>query len=121
MRDAAEWPVVLLARQVARAFRSGWETPCDPVRLLSICVCTEPGATTSWRTGRRAMNRRTWIVAAAVGLLLPVTLLAQAGGQNFPGSKMTILIPAAPGGGTDLLGRILAERLEAKWRNVVLV
>lgn len=65
------------------------------------------------------MMRRFTGVGAA--LLLAAALVSEAGAQGFPGAKMSILIPAAPGGGTDLLGRIFAEKLEKIWRNTIVV
>lgn len=57
----------------------------------------------------------------AITALLLLAMLGTAQAQGFPGAKMSIVIPAAPGGGTDLLGRLFAERLEKKWNNVVIV
>jgi tripartite-type tricarboxylate transporter receptor subunit TctC len=58
---------------------------------------------------------------AGMALLLALPLVQQADAQNFPGPKMSIVVPVVPGGGTDLLGRVIAERLEKKWRNTVIV
>jgi tripartite-type tricarboxylate transporter receptor subunit TctC len=58
---------------------------------------------------------------AVMVLLLALTPITQAEAQNFPGSKMSIVVPVAPGGGTDLLGRVVAERLEKKWHNTIVV
>jgi len=35
-------------------------------------------------------------------------------GQNFPSKTITIVVPAAPGGVTDALGRVLAQ-LNSVW------
>jgi len=57
------------------------------------------------------MTRRLMLVAGA-GLMLGAPAFAQA---DYPGSKVvTIVVPFAAGGTTDLLGRILAERLGAR-------
>ena len=57
----------------------------------------------------------------AVGFILLASTAHEAPAQSFPGSKMSIVVPVAPGGGTDLLGRVFAERLEKKWRNTIIV
>lgn len=57
------------------------------------------------------MTRRVALFASA-GLMLGSPAWAQA---DYPGSKVvTIVVPFAAGGTTDLLGRILAERLGAR-------
>jgi len=53
------------------------------------------------------MNRA--IHGAAVALLLALTGVAVA--QDFPTRTMTMIIPFAAGGPTDLLGRIIAQRM----------
>ena len=57
------------------------------------------------------LTRRT-ALAAGAALMLGSPAFAQA---DYPGSKVvTIVVPFAAGGTTDLLGRILAERLGAR-------
>ena len=41
--------------------------------------------------------------------------------QNFPTRPVRIVVPFAPGGGTDLLARTLAVKLTAAWSQQVLV
>jgi tripartite-type tricarboxylate transporter receptor subunit TctC len=47
--------------------------------------------------------------AAALGILLALTGTASA--QNFPTKPMTMIIPFAAGGPTDVLGRVMAQRM----------
>src|SRR5215471_16137160 len=47
--------------------------------------------------------------AIAFGALLATTL--QASAQNFPSKPMTMIIPFAAGGPTDVLGRVVAQRM----------
>jgi tripartite-type tricarboxylate transporter receptor subunit TctC len=55
----------------------------------------------------------------AVSLALLLTLCASA--QSYPASTVKIVVPYAPGGGIDIVARVLAERLQAKWGHPVIV
>lgn len=46
---------------------------------------------------------------------------AHAQGQRFPSRPVKIVLPQPPGGAADRLARILGERLEAQWKQPVLV
>jgi tripartite-type tricarboxylate transporter receptor subunit TctC len=46
---------------------------------------------------------------------------ATASAQNWPARPITIVVPAAPGGVTDALGRVLAQRLTEAWGQQVIV
>ena len=61
-----------------------------------------------------------WVrgVAVAAGLWLAAT---GAGAQTYPARPITIVVPASPGGVTDMLGRILAKRLTEKWGHQAIV
>jgi len=48
-------------------------------------------------------------LAASFGVLLATTLLATA--QNYPTRPMTMIIPFAAGGPTDVLGRVVGQRM----------
>ncbi len=41
--------------------------------------------------------------------------------QNFPGALIRIVVPAAPGGGTDILARAMSAQLQAMWGQTVIV
>lgn len=56
------------------------------------------------------------IVAAAFSLGMS---FAQA--QGFPERTVTIVLPIGPGGGTDILARLIAAKLAATWRQSVVV
>jgi tripartite-type tricarboxylate transporter receptor subunit TctC len=47
--------------------------------------------------------------AAAFGILLALTAAAPA--QNYPSKPLTMIIPFAAGGPTDVLGRVMAQRM----------
>jgi tripartite-type tricarboxylate transporter receptor subunit TctC len=48
-----------------------------------------------------------------LGAALALSTAAHA--QDFPTRPIRIVIPFSPGGGVDLLGRLIAEKLQAKW------
>ena len=55
------------------------------------------------------IGRRTVIGAAGASLLAAPALA-----QSFPNKPLKMIVPYPPGGGTDGLGRITAERLADK-------
>jgi tripartite-type tricarboxylate transporter receptor subunit TctC len=65
------------------------------------------------------MTRRTLFRLVAVGLLgiLPASALA----QSFPSKPITIVVPAAAGGVSDLMGRLMAQRFQSAWGQQVIV
>jgi tripartite-type tricarboxylate transporter receptor subunit TctC len=56
-------------------------------------------------------------------LLLVISLLFPAGvvAQDYPTKNITIIVPLAPGGGTDLLARVIATKLRDKFGRPVTV
>ncbi|MFN8682357.1 Bug family tripartite tricarboxylate transporter substrate binding protein [Paracoccus sp. P2] len=56
------------------------------------------------------------LLAAAV-LILP----GVAGAQDFPDKQVTLVVPFAPGGGVDTVGRYLGEALARHWNETVVV
>ena len=61
---------------------------------------------------------RRWLAGLMLGCLVPVAASAQA---SFPTKSVTIIVPAAPGGVTDLLGRMLAQRFTEAWGQQAIV
>jgi tripartite-type tricarboxylate transporter receptor subunit TctC len=62
---------------------------------------------------------RTWLMAAVASVLLPA---AAAGQQtSYPTKPVTIIVPAAPGGVTDALARMLAQRFTEAWGQQTIV
>jgi tripartite-type tricarboxylate transporter receptor subunit TctC len=56
------------------------------------------------------------------GLLLAVLALAtSAHAQDFPTKPVRIIVPYAAGGGTDIVARIVAQKLQEKWGQPVVV
>src|SRR5215470_15036354 len=56
---------------------------------------------------------RTRLAAAVMTCLLPAAAATQE--ANYPTKPVTIIVPAAPGGVTDSLGRTLAQRFTEAW------
>jgi tripartite-type tricarboxylate transporter receptor subunit TctC len=54
----------------------------------------------------------------ALGALLAPSMAAA---QNYPSRPVTVVIPFAPGGSNDTIGRYLAEQLEKRWKGTVVV
>lgn len=67
--------------------------------------------------------RRSLLGLSAVGLLAlaiqPVA--AQSAADKYPDKPIKIIVPYPPGGSTDTLGRAIAQKLQEKWGQPVLV
>jgi tripartite-type tricarboxylate transporter receptor subunit TctC len=65
------------------------------------------------------MKRRTFVAATAATAATLVAPAVQA--QSLPAGPVRILVGFAPGGGTDILARIVAQKLQTMWGVTVLV
>ena len=65
------------------------------------------------------MQRRTFTVAAAATLAVP--LLQAQTLQTLPTGPVRIVVGFAPGGGTDILARVVGQKLATMWNVTVLV
>jgi len=52
---------------------------------------------------------------------LAASAAAPAFAQSFPGTLIRIVVPAAPGGGTDILARAMSQQLATLWGQTVIV
>jgi len=52
---------------------------------------------------------------AIIGLILPVSFPHHAAAQDFPIHSLTIQVPFAPGRGTDMIARAIAQKLERQF------
>ncbi|HET6264236.1 MAG TPA: tripartite tricarboxylate transporter substrate binding protein [Usitatibacter sp.] len=64
------------------------------------------------------MTQRLWRIAAA---LLAVLLPAAAGAQSWPAKPVKMIVPFAAGGATDVVARLLAQKLTEEWGQSVVV
>lgn len=56
------------------------------------------------------MNRTKWIAVAILSLIC----MSEVAAQNYPTRPVTIIVPYAAGGGTDLLARMIGQNLEQR-------
>jgi tripartite-type tricarboxylate transporter receptor subunit TctC len=64
----------------------------------------------------------TWLrKAVAIASLAAVGMSATARADSYPAKPITIIVPATPGGVTDMLGRVLARHFIADWDAQVVV
>ena len=62
------------------------------------------------------MKRRSLITATAAAFTFPALLA-----QSLPAGPIRIVVGFSPGGGTDILARVMAQKLTAMWGNSVIV
>lgn len=58
-------------------------------------------------------------LVATVGQLCRAN--GQEGASSYPSRAITMVVPFAPGGGTDMLARMIARRLESAWNKSVVI
>ena len=81
----------------------------------------------SFRSSARPIPGRRQVVAALAGAVAAIASpwQAQAAGtpdpQRFPRKPVTLVVPYSAGGGTDIVGRMLAQKLGDRWGQSVLV
>ena len=62
------------------------------------------------------MHRRTFVTATAAALAVPMIHA-----QSMPTGPIRIIVGFAPGGGTDILARLIGQKLAVMWNTPVLV
>jgi tripartite-type tricarboxylate transporter receptor subunit TctC len=62
------------------------------------------------------------VLRAAAGLLLAAaTTLSAAQGADYPSKPIRFIVPVPPGGAADVMSRMVAEHLQARWGQAVVV
>ena len=62
------------------------------------------------------VTRRSALLLSAPALSVPFLARAQAPARPWrPATQVRIIVPAAPGGTTDIMGRLCAQHLQARW------
>jgi tripartite-type tricarboxylate transporter receptor subunit TctC len=61
------------------------------------------------------------IMALAATLAIATATAASRAQDNYPTRTVKMIVPYPPGGGTDLLARVLAQQLSQKWKQSVIV
>ncbi len=68
------------------------------------------------------MSKRCFLKQMAIAMgLISVGCMQAVLAQTFPTKAVTVVVPFPPGGGPDLMARVFAEKLTAKWGKPVVV
>ncbi|PPS25108.1 Bug family tripartite tricarboxylate transporter substrate binding protein [Pseudomonas amygdali] len=65
------------------------------------------------------MNKLWRSLVCTTGALLITTASALA--DTYPSRPVSLVVPFPPGGGADVLGRVIAQKLSEKWNQPVVV
>ncbi|MFT8245157.1 Bug family tripartite tricarboxylate transporter substrate binding protein [Roseomonas sp. BN140053] len=69
----------------------------------------------------RTVRRRALLAAALPAAALPFAARPARAADGFPSRPISIVVPFAPGGGTDVLARLLAKHMGETWNQPVVV
>jgi tripartite-type tricarboxylate transporter receptor subunit TctC len=68
-----------------------------------------------------AIGERSWASAAVAVALFGAHVAVQAQAQDFPVRPVHVIVPFAPGGGVDIVARLIAPKLSAAWGQPVVI
>jgi len=68
-------------------------------------------------SGKRPIDRRGLVLGVAGVLLAP----SIARSQDYPSKQVHVVVPYPPGGGTDIITRLVMSRLGERWKQTVIV
>jgi tripartite-type tricarboxylate transporter receptor subunit TctC len=84
-------------------------TTAEPIRVAAGYRLGRTGELRFLGQLKRGKNMFARLTAAVFGILL--ALCGSAPAQNYPSKPLTMIIPFAAGGPTDVLGRVIAQRM----------
>lgn len=67
------------------------------------------------------MRLRNFLAAAIAALTLTAAAQPALADSAYPSRAITMVVPFAPGGGTDILARLVAQKLSEKWGRSIVV
>ena len=70
---------------------------------------------------KRVIQRREALLTLAAGLGSMASLPAAFAQGAYPSKPIKVIVPYAPGGATDILGRMVAAKLQESWGQTVVV
>src|SRR5512141_451647 len=79
-------------------------------------------ASTGCATGRPATEERQSVTyLRTTALMLMLTLAMGVSAQDYPLKPMRFVVPYAPGGNTDILSRLIGQKLNEAWKQQVII
>src|SRR5215218_4157312 len=81
---------------------------------MSLHVSRQAGGLIVMNNGRNHFSAKTVIGSLVAAALAAASMPAQAQG-NWPQRQVTIVVPFSAGGSADLIGRLVAQHLQAKF------
>jgi tripartite-type tricarboxylate transporter receptor subunit TctC len=67
------------------------------------------------------MNERMWALPAVVAAMLLCAVAAAQDARGYPGKPIKIIVPFTPGSATDVVARLLGDKLSSTWGQPVIV
>jgi tripartite-type tricarboxylate transporter receptor subunit TctC len=67
------------------------------------------------------MNRRAWLGATAATAAVGLLRVREAAAQAYPQRPVKIIVPYAPGGGTDVFSRLMAAQMEREFGQTLII
>src|SRR5262245_31969929 len=101
--------------------RPGSNTRCRHRVAPSIAISRSTSPHCEGVLGSRKREDTMTRLLIAVALAAIVAGLSNANAQTYPARPITMIVPLAPGGSTDVIGRIMAEGMRASLGQPVVV